>query len=173
MVNFENSVSESPMQKKVKDPRSPRSKTNSSFGPGEIQTELTLGDLELLWTQYYIANKFHLELSDSNARVHSLPLRRLALYKKNLRADLRFFIFSFIFELFRFYRIAFCSLSPNFFRYIIGFLILCSQIGVRPSIPFFWALFILKKHPYADWLYVSSQRDATFLVSSAPSSIHG
>ena len=48
MVGFENSVSESPMWKKVKNSKSSRSKINSLVGPVEIQTELILNDLELL-----------------------------------------------------------------------------------------------------------------------------
>ena len=133
----------------MKNPKNSRSKTNPFVRPGEIQTELTLNDLELLQTQYHIPDEFHVELSNSNAQVHSPPPGQLAVYEKNLRADLRFPIFSFIFELFRLYRIAFYSMSPNF-RYIIGFFILCSRIGVRPSISLFRALFTLKKHPYVD-----------------------
>ena len=62
---------------------------------------------------------------------------------------------------------------PNFFRYIIEFFVLYSQMEVQPSILLFQALFILKKYPYADWLYVFSQRGVTFLISGALSSIHG
>ena len=48
MVGSKNSESEDAMQKKVKGLKSPGSKTSSSIGPGEIQIELTLSDLELL-----------------------------------------------------------------------------------------------------------------------------
>ena len=81
------------MRKKVKGLKSSRSKINSSIGPREIQIELTLGDLELLRTQYYILDKFRLELSDFNARVHSPSPGRLAVYEKNLQTNIRFSIF--------------------------------------------------------------------------------
>ena len=160
------------MQEKMKDSKIPKSKTNPMARPGEIQSELTLSDLELLRAQHSNPDEFYLELFDSVTRVHSPPPSWLAVYEENFWVSLRFFIFFFIFELFRFYGIAFCAVSPNSFRYIIGFLILYSQIGVRPSILLFQALFTLKKHPYVDWLYVSSQKDVTSLVSDAPSSIH-
>ena len=113
------------------------SKVNLAFRSDDFVSMLGLEDLNQIRTSYRVPSEFDLELPEIMGRANNPPPIRLTMYEEAFNANFRLPIFSFILDLFRFYRISFCTLVPNSFRFIIGFLVACAMTNVRPSISLF------------------------------------
>ena len=126
------------------------------FVPDTISSSLTPKELSLIRIQYGIPPEYELELPGPFDRASAPPPGRFCLYQEAFRAGLRLPLPSFVVALFHFLNISLVSIMPNSFRFLIGFLFLCSLVEVRPTISLFRCFYTFKCHPSArDWWYFS------------------
>ena len=107
------------------------------FVPDAIPYSLTPDELLLIKDQYGVPPEYDLELPDLVDRTSTLPLGRFCLYQEAFRVGLRLPLPPFVVALFYFLDISLASVTPNSFRFLIGFLSLCHVIEVQPSLSLF------------------------------------
>ena len=143
------------------------------FTSDVIPCSLTPDELLLIRVQYGVPPEYDLELPSPSDRASTPPPGHFCLYQEAFRAGLWLPLPSFVVALFRFLDISLASVASNSFRFLIGFLSLCSLAEVRPTLTLFRNFYTFKRHPSAkDWWYFSPQFDRKGLLKGAPSSIH-
>ena len=101
------------------------------------------------------------------------PPGQVAFYVEDLRADLRFPILEFIWNILDYYGLCPAQLVPNLVRLIISFALLCQLLPIFPRISLFRTFFVLRSHPKAQgWWFFNLQKELSF-ITDLPSSIHG
>ena len=110
-----------------------RTKPYPAFAPDTIPGSLTPDELSLIRIQYGVPPEYELELPEPTDRASAPPPDCFYLYQEAFRTRLRLPLPSFVVALFRFLNIFLASVVPNSFRFLIGFLSLCSLAEVRPN----------------------------------------
>ena len=150
-----------------------RIKPQIVFVPDTISSSLTSDELSLIRIQYGVPSEYELELPGPTDWASAPPPGCFCLYQEAFRAGLQLPLSSFVVALFRFLNISLVSVVPNSFRFLIGFLSLCSLTKVWPTLSLFRNFYTFKRHPSAkDWWYFSLQFGRKGLLKSAPSSVH-
>ena len=121
----------------------------SELGPSRYCSILNPDDLSWIRIWYEIPPTFDIELPKVDDRVDNLPPSRLAVYEKAIQTGLRFLVHLFIFDLFHFYGLSFCTIAPNSFSFAVGFLVLCFMASIQPSVDLFRSFFTIKRHPHS------------------------
>ena len=76
-------------------------------------------------------------LMGPQGRVHALPTDSIGVYEVALKASLRFSLHPFMERLLERFELSLAQVTPNSWRYIIGFLSLCSLLGRCPILSLF------------------------------------
>ena len=126
--------------------------------PKSFRLALTIADLDTLRGFCFIPGEFHTVLARPQERVHNPPVGGLGIYEEALKAGLRFPLPPFVVKLVDRFALSLAQIAPNSWRYIVGFLSLCSLHGRRPTISLFRAFFSLKRHPLSGGLWYFSLR---------------
>ena len=152
-------------------PRTSKSSTRPSQGP--MFEESTLIEEELSWLKikYTIPDEFHLRLPRAEEWVQNYPSNTLGIYEEDLAAGLRLPFHDLIVQVLNRYRVVPAQLAPNFFRLIVGFVVLCALDGIRPRFPLFRSLFHLYKVSGSKGWWSFGPRKGR-KVFSLPTSIH-
>lgn len=97
--------------------------------------------------------------------VKDVPEGCIAVYKDSMKTGLRFPLHPFAVEVLNAYNIIVSELYPNGWGCIIAFIMICTAIGVEPSLTAFRYIFRLRRCTAAQGLgWVSFQHQLGFLV---------
>ena len=143
------------------------------IGPKSFGSVMTIADLNTLRSSCFVHDEFRMALAHPQERVHNPPIGGIGIYEETLKAVLRFSLHPFVVKLVGRFALSLAQIVPNSWRYIVGFLSLCSLHGRRPTISLFQAFFSLKRHPSSGGWWYFSLRSNRKLVLSVPFSIHG
>ena len=106
-----------------------------------------------------------------NGRIDDPPSGQIGLYEEAFQTRIRLPSHPFIVKIFCFFDISLCSIIPNSFCFIFGFVAICIMAKVQPSISIIQSFCTIKRCS-GDWWYVFPQRGVPTLIKRAPFSIH-
>ena len=118
------------------------------FAPLVFRSELMEEDLISIHNQFSIPPEFQLEILKSEERVCSLP-DHIGVYVEYFRAGFRLLLHPFFIVLFYYLEMSFCSVVPNSWRHVCGFIVAYLLAGIEPTVTLFHYHFIVKRHPIA------------------------
>ena len=116
-----------------------------TFVPNMIESVIGSRELDLVRAHFGIPTSFRLESPGTGGRIDSPSKVWIDFYEESFRAGFRLFVHPFIIQVFHFFNLSPCSLIPNFFRFIIRFIITYFLANIRPSIPLFRYFFTLRR----------------------------
>ena len=117
-----------------------------AFAPDTIPSSLTPDELSLIRIQYGVPPEYELELPGPSDRASAPPPDHFCLYQEAFCVGLQLPLSSFVVALFHFLNISLVSVVLNSFRFLIGFLFLCSLAEVQPTLPLFRNFYTFKRH---------------------------
>lgn len=133
-------------------PKRPHSDDTLEF----VASSLTSEDLCMIRVAFGIPSKFELELSGPQDWVCSPPPGQPAFYEEAFRTRLRFFLPPFIVSLFSAFGLPLVVVSPNSFRFIVGFIMIYILVKVQSTLPLFQIFLTFKHNPlFEGWWYAT------------------
>lgn len=79
-------------------------------------------------------------------RVYNPLLGQIALYEECLKAGTRLPLFYFYIKCLKSFRIFLCTIVPNSWHHICGFMAKCLSAGIKPTLNLFRYVFYFAKH---------------------------
>lgn len=102
-------------------------------GSEAYPSTLTPKKVASLCTKFYLGDEVGACAPDANHNINSNPEHMVGIYKNFLQAGLRFPISVFLGKILQHYRISISQLSPNGYRKLLCFELLCRALGLAPS----------------------------------------
>ena len=134
-----------------------------------VDTTLTEEDLKEITAAYHVHPDNLPLLPEPNQFVHEPPEGYTGVYLHHLRAGLRFPLHNFIKAVLAHYKVHLIQVTPNGFRKMMCFLLICKLLGISPTVDLFRQFYAAS--PSGDWLSFSKRKDAVELCLGLSSSI--
>ena len=137
-----------------------RAPMESGSGPEGFESVLTQDELGTIQGVYFIPARYEIELADPGKRVDLPPTGCLGVYEEALKASFRFPLHPFVVQLLNIYLISPFQITPNSWRFVIGFLSLCFLRNVQPIVNMFRACYPFKSLSKDEsWWYFTLRKD--------------
>lgn len=138
---------------------------------GKIGSTIKGARLEELRHEFHIPAAFGLRIPLKDEQVNSVQNGEICVFEEYLKAGLRFPIHPFIEEVFEAFGLLPCRLTPNSFRHLIGFLVVCREKKIQPSLNLFRAAFSVNNVFGDKWFLYFMPRNGCKLLSHMPPNI--
>ncbi|PIN02523.1 hypothetical protein CDL12_24961 [Handroanthus impetiginosus] len=122
------------------------------------------GDLESLRTMYFVPPKFKVIIPSPNHSSDRPPKGHLYFFLEQLKLGLRFSVLPLYAEISRVFGIPLFQFTPNSIKMMVGYAILCRNLGLEPSARAFFSFF-LPHYMGGSYHYLTTRGDAFFLKS--------
>ncbi|CAH1437387.1 unnamed protein product [Lactuca virosa] len=119
--------------------------------------------------KYEIDPQFHPRLSDPWNTIVDAPEGFVGVYRVFLKSGLRLPAFGFLKTDLNYYNLHIAQITPNGFRKIVCFVMLCSALDVAPSITIFRHLYVPMSNE--DWVSLSLCHGLVEICNGLPTSI--
>ncbi|KAI3498712.1 hypothetical protein L1887_34491 [Cichorium endivia] len=136
---------------------------------GITPSTLTQRSLDVIIESYLILREFSPTVPDSEITINRAGPGQIGVYYQFMLAGLRFPAFDFLGEITRSYQIHLSQISPNGFRKIVCFVMLCSALGIKPEIEVFRYFYCTMSS--GDWIAFSSRSNRKELCGGTQDSI--
>lgn len=97
-----------------------------------------------LWSQFEIPLEYKLRVATESNPAHTPPPGYMVVYDQQLPRGIKFPLHNLVKDILNFWKLALGQITPNGYRLIMGFLIMCQCAGVIPSVNLLRYFYIIK-----------------------------